>query len=224
MILVAAAKTKKRRRGSHETPLFCGWLGSILCGTRAGPDQSRHSHWEHKRCLLSLGKCPFEHLHQVHSGCTFERPGHAGLGRTCACWKLAMANWRSAWVTPCPAHGRATRRRAWCASGKRAASRRSIQPHVSLSRARRRVGALADLRRSAFPWGPASGRELNARAIFAAAGVTMQTAARYRVKPIRQDDRRRSRRDIAVSRAGVDSIRHLSTATPIRLLRSPRIR
>ena len=86
---------------------------------------------------------------------------------------------------------------------------------------------LADLKGKRVSVGPKqSGTELNARAIFAAAGVTYADFARTDYLPFGQSAKMIEKGDLDATLQsaglGVDSIRHLSTATPIRLLPIPK--
>ena len=89
------------------------------------------------------------------------------------------------------------------------------------------VKTLADLKGKRVSVGPKqSGTELNARAIFAAAGVTYADFAHIDYLPFGQSAKMIEKGDLdaALQSAGlgVDSIRHLSTAVPIRLLPIPK--
>jgi TRAP transporter TAXI family solute receptor len=89
------------------------------------------------------------------------------------------------------------------------------------------VKTLADLKGKRVSVGPKqSGTELNARAIFAAAGVTYADFARTDYLPFGQSAKMIEKGDLDATLQsaglGVDSIRHLSTATPIRLLPIPK--
>jgi TRAP transporter TAXI family solute receptor len=87
--------------------------------------------------------------------------------------------------------------------------------------------SLADLKGKRVSVGPKlSGTELNARAIFSAAGMTYADFARTEYLPFGQSAKMMERGvlDATLQSAGlgVDSIRHLSTAVPIRLLAIPK--
>jgi len=87
--------------------------------------------------------------------------------------------------------------------------------------------SLADLKGKRVSVGPKqSGTELNARAIFTAAGMTYADFARTDYLPFGQSAKmiERGELDATLQSAGlgVDSIRHLSTAVPIRLLAVPK--
>src|SRR6185295_9666938 len=89
------------------------------------------------------------------------------------------------------------------------------------------IKSLADLKGKRVSVGPKqSGTELNARAIFAAAGMTYADFARTDYLPFGQSAKmiERGELDSTLQSAGlgVDSIRHLSTAVPIRLLSIPK--
>ena len=89
------------------------------------------------------------------------------------------------------------------------------------------VKTLADLKGKRVSVGPKqSGTELNARAIFAAAGVTYADFARTDYLPFGQSAKMIEKGDLDATLQsaglGVDSIRHLSTAMPIRLLPIPK--
>ena len=86
---------------------------------------------------------------------------------------------------------------------------------------------LADLKGKRVSVGPKqSGTELNARAIFAAAGVTYADFARTDYLPFGQSAKMIEKGDLDATLQsaglGVNSIRHLSTAMPIRLLPIPK--
>jgi hypothetical protein len=88
------------------------------------------------------------------------------------------------------------------------------------------IKTLADLKGKRVSVGPKqSGTELNARAIFAAAGVQYQDFARTDYFPFGQSAKmiEKGELDVTLQSAGlgVDSIRQLSTAVPIRLLAVP---
>lgn len=88
------------------------------------------------------------------------------------------------------------------------------------------IKTLADLKGKRVSVGPKqSGTELNARAIFAAAGVQHQDFARIDYFPFGQSAKmiEKGELDATLQSAGlgVDSIRQLSTAVPIRLLAVP---
>jgi uncharacterized protein len=89
------------------------------------------------------------------------------------------------------------------------------------------VKTLADLKGKRVSVGPKqSGTELNARAIFAAAGMTYADFARTDYLPFGQSAKMIEKGDLDATLQsaglGVDSIRHLSTAVPIRLLPIPK--
>jgi TRAP transporter TAXI family solute receptor len=89
------------------------------------------------------------------------------------------------------------------------------------------VKTLADLKGKRVSVGPKqSGTELNARAIFAAAGISYADFARTAYLPFGQSAKmiEKGELDATLQSAGlgVDSIRHLSTAVPIRLLAIPK--
>ena len=86
---------------------------------------------------------------------------------------------------------------------------------------------LADLKGKRVSVGPKqSGTELNARAIFAAAGVRYADFSRTDYLPFGQSAKMIEKGDLDATLQsaglGVDSIRHLSTAVPIRLLAIPK--
>jgi TRAP transporter TAXI family solute receptor len=88
------------------------------------------------------------------------------------------------------------------------------------------IKALADLKGKRVSVGPKqSGTELNARAIFAAAGLRYQDFGRTDYLPFGQSAKmiEKGELDATLQSAGlgVDSIRHLSTAVPIKLLPIP---
>jgi TRAP transporter TAXI family solute receptor len=85
------------------------------------------------------------------------------------------------------------------------------------------VKTLADLKGKRVSVGPKqSGTELNARAIFKASGLTYADFARTDYLPFGQSAKMIEKGDLDATLQsaglGVDSIRHLSTAVPIRLL------
>jgi TRAP transporter TAXI family solute receptor len=89
------------------------------------------------------------------------------------------------------------------------------------------ITSLADLKGKRVSVGPKqSGTELNARLIFAAAGVRYQDFARTDYLPFGQSAKmiEKGELDATLQSAGlgVDSIRHLSTAVPIRLVPIPK--
>lgn len=89
------------------------------------------------------------------------------------------------------------------------------------------IKTLADLKGKRVSVGPKqSGTELNARLIFAAAGLRYQDFARTDYLPFGQSAKliERGELDATLQSAGlgVDSIRHLSTAVPIKLLPIPK--
>jgi TRAP transporter TAXI family solute receptor len=89
------------------------------------------------------------------------------------------------------------------------------------------VKTLADLKGKRVSVGPKpSGTELNARAIIAAAGMTYADFGRVDYLPFGQSAKLIEQGDLDATLQsaglGVDSIRHLSTAVPIRLLAVPR--
>src|SRR4051794_34073624 len=88
------------------------------------------------------------------------------------------------------------------------------------------IRALADLKGKRVSVGPKqSGTELNARAIFAAAGLKYSDFARTDYLPFGQSAKliEKGELDATLQSAGigVDSIRHLSTTVPVRLLDIP---
>jgi TRAP transporter TAXI family solute receptor len=89
------------------------------------------------------------------------------------------------------------------------------------------IKVLADLKGKRVSVGPKqSGTELNARAIFTAAGLRYQDFGRTDYLPFGQSAKmiERGELDATLQSAGlgVDSIRHLSTAVPIKLLPIPK--
>jgi TRAP transporter TAXI family solute receptor len=89
------------------------------------------------------------------------------------------------------------------------------------------VKTLVDLRGKRVSVGPKqSGTELNARAIFAAAGMTYADFGRTDYLPFGQSAKMIEKHELDATLQsaglGVDSIRHLSTAVPIRLVAIPR--
>src|SRR3954468_15624057 len=89
------------------------------------------------------------------------------------------------------------------------------------------IKPLADLKGKRVSVGPKqSGTELNARAIFTAAGVAYSDFARTDYLPFGQSAKMIEKGDVDATLQsaglGVDSIRHLSTAVPIRLLPIPK--
>jgi TRAP transporter TAXI family solute receptor len=87
--------------------------------------------------------------------------------------------------------------------------------------------SLAELKGKRVSVGPKqSGTELNARAIFTAAGIKYADFARTDYLPFGQSAKMIERGDLDATLQsaglGVDSIRHLSTAIPIRLLAVPK--
>jgi TRAP transporter TAXI family solute receptor len=89
------------------------------------------------------------------------------------------------------------------------------------------VKSLADLKGKRVSVGPKqSGTELNARAIFAAAGLSYADFARTDYLPFGQSAKLIEKGDLDATLQsaglGVDSIRHLSTAVPIRMLAIPK--
>ncbi len=89
------------------------------------------------------------------------------------------------------------------------------------------IKTLADLKGKRVSVGPKpSGTELNARVIFAAAGLRYQDFGRTDYLPFGQSATmiEKGELDVTLQSAGlgVDSIRHLSTAVPIRLLPIPK--
>jgi uncharacterized protein len=90
-----------------------------------------------------------------------------------------------------------------------------------------RVKTLADLKGKRVSVGPKqSGTELNARAIFRAAGLQYADFGRTEYLPFGQSAKMIEKGDLDATLQsaglGVDSIRHLSTAVPIRLLSIPK--
>jgi TRAP transporter TAXI family solute receptor len=89
------------------------------------------------------------------------------------------------------------------------------------------VKTLADLKGKRVSVGPKqSGTELNARAIFTAAGMSYADFGRTAYLPFGQSAKMIEKGDLDATLQsaglGVDSIRHLSTAVPIRLLAIPK--